>query len=397
MAAEPINSRRERNARAIASAGLASLACALPTNVLLLSGYWPVVGTSIAIAGGNGRVVLVVPEDERYLARKGWADTVLTFKPASLDALFSLSTAVSGPLEEAMTILDSGVGLVGYEAAAWNEPMSYIAINLYGERIREMVSKIPICGQAIAADELLMQMRTVQTHEVIKTIEAACALAGAMFEAAPSHLLCHRSEIDAAAQLQAMLSDPDADRSQGHVSVMSGSRSAEAYGSFARSTAKHLSCNELVLVHCNSTVGGFWTDITRTFIMREPNKRQSKMYQAVFLARDAALDRIKPGAKAADVDLAARKVIESAGYGNQFRHSTGHGVAFSATDHNARPRVHPKSPDILEEGMVFNVEPAIYVEDVDGLRHCDMVEVTADGARVLTPFRSRLEQLQIAG
>ena len=95
---------------------------------------------------------------------------------------------------------------------------------------------------------------------------------------------------------------------------------------------------------------------------------------------------------AADVDAAARDVLKMRGFGPQFKHSTGHGVGFSAIDANAKPRLHPKSEDTLEAGMVFNVEPAIYFEGYGGMRHCDMVAVTDSGAEVLTPFQSSTGQ-----
>jgi Xaa-Pro aminopeptidase len=86
-------------------------------------------------------------------------------------------------------------------------------------------------------------------------------------------------------------------------------------------------------------------------------------------------------------------VLAERGFGPQFKHGTGHGVGFAAIDHNARPRIHPASDDVLEVGMVFNVEPAVYVEGWGGLRHCDLVAVTGEGAELLTPFQASLEEL----
>ena len=109
--------------------------------------------------------------------------------------------------------------------------------------------------------------------------------------------------------------------------------------------------------------------------------------------RDAALAAIRPGACAAKLDRAAREVMQSLGFGAAFKHPTGHGVGFTAIDHNAPPRLHPKSQEILETGMVFNVEPGLYFEDFGGLRHGDMVAVTANGIELLTPFLSDIPSL----
>jgi hypothetical protein len=75
------------------------------------------------------------------------------------------------------------------------------------------------------------------------------------------------------------------------------------------------------------------------------------------------------------------------------RHGTGHGVGFAAVHHNAWPRLHPASDDVLQPGMVFNVEPAIYLNGHGGLRLCDLVGVHDDGVELLTPCHTRLEDL----
>ena len=117
------------------------------------------------------------------------------------------------------------------------------------------------------------------------------------------------------------------------------------------------------------------------------------MADAVFAARAAALAAIRPGAPAADVDAAARGVLTAHGFGPQFTHGLGHGVPFAAIAAGERPRVHPKSPDVLAVGSVFNIEPAVYFDGVQGLRHCDVVAVTDAGAEVLTPWLAEPEQL----
>ena len=143
---------------------------------------------------------------------------------------------------------------------------------------------------------------------------------------------------------------------------MSGPNSALADAAYARSRERLLQSGDLVMVHCNSYVDGFWTDITRTYVAGRPDRKQEAIYTAVFEARDAALSVTKPGIAAAEVDRAAREVLAQHGYMNEFTHQTGHGVGFDAISHNSRPRLHPKSPDVLEAGMVFNIEPAVYLK-----------------------------------
>ena len=131
--------------------------------------------------------------------------------------------------------------------------------------------------------------------------------------------------------------------------------------------------------------------MTRTFCLGDPARRRGELYSAVLKARAAALEVIRPGARAADVDRAARRVLEGYGLGQHFKHPAGHGAGFQAIDHHAQPRLHPKSDDVLESGMVINLEPAVYFDGECGLRHCDMVVITADGHEVLTPFQATIE------
>ncbi len=177
-------------------------------------------------------------------------------------------------------------------------------------------------------------------------------------------------------------------RCAGSAFCMSGPNAAKASAAYARTRHRTLERGDTVMIHCNSYVDGLWTDITRTYTLQPTDERQRKMRTAVLAARGAALECIKPGARAADVDAASRKTITNLGLAQRLRHGTGHGVGFSPMSAYSIPRLHMKSPDVLREGMVFNVEPAVYVNGYGGIRHCDMVAVTADGYELLTDFQS---------
>jgi Xaa-Pro dipeptidase len=120
------------------------------------------------------------------------------------------------------------------------------------------------------------------------------------------------------------------------------------------------------------------------------------MYDAIFAAREAALAAIRPGVAAAEVDAAARGVLTERGFGQYFTHGIGHNVGFSVISMDFPPRLHPASPDRLDVGMTFNIEPSIYISGHGGMRHCDVVTVREDGPEVLTPFQLGVEQLAIS-
>ena len=139
-------------------------------------------------------------------------------------------------------------------------------------------------------------------------------------------------------------------------------------------------------MHANSHADGYWTDVTRTYVL---GPTDGKTAGAILggIRRRQPLEAVRPGARASEVDLAARNTLVRFGFAKQFKHSTGHGVGFSAISPNALPRIHPASKDVLEEGMVFNLEPAIYIDGYGGTRHCDMIAVGPKGADLLTPFQ----------
>lgn len=386
--------RRERIQNALTEYQLDVLICALPMNVLMMSGYWPVVGTGVAIAFADGPITLLIPEDEADLAASGWADEVHTFHPASLERLEGPADAIAKPLSNLGRAMHARIG---YEAGAGSEPASYAAMHLYGGRMASLLRASFPHSHLISAGKTLMELRARKTGEEIDGIRTACTIAGGAFAEAARSIVAGNTEFGVANAARKPLSSgqesfPDVQRADGFVWCMSGQNSALASAAYARSRARQIESGDLVLVHCNSYADGYWTDITRTWCAGEPDARSQAIFEAVFAAREAALAAIRPGVSAASVDRAARQKMQEYGFGSDFRHSTGHGVGFEAIDADARPRIHPLSSDTLATGMVFNVEPAAYIAGYGGVRHCDVVAITEQACEVLTPFQCDKER-----
>lgn len=377
------------------ASGLDGLICALPSDVLMLSGYWPVVGTACALIGPRDTVAIIAPADEYELAESGWADEIIALESSTLDSITPLTDALRASLTDAIDRAQLRGGRVGVECGLRFEPFSYVGTYRYGSSLRELLREQGL--HPVPADDLLSRLRSRLTAREREMVGIACGIARRAFTRAAPLLEPGVTEAEAASLFRAPLSatsDGNAiRRADGFAFCMSGVNSANAYGAYARSTSRLLCEGELVLVHCNSYVDGFWTDITRTYCLGEPDDRQAAMYDAVLAARGAALASIRAGVRAADVDAAARDALASRGFGAQFKHSTGHGVGFAAIDAGAQPRLHPRSPDVLLAGMVCNVEPAIYIDGYGGMRHCDVVAVTETSCEVLTPFHASMADL----
>jgi Xaa-Pro aminopeptidase len=388
--------RVERVVKGMRAGRLDALVCALPIHVLLLTGYWPVVGVSLAVVFADGETIIIAPEDESWLARNSWADRVITFQPASLDRLQSTAEAVLPSLQQA--VRDHPVSRVGYEQGEEVEPSSYAAMYLYGGGLRGLVGQVLPEAQLHSADSLLAGWTAVKTPAEVARIRLTCAIAAEAFARGSQAVRMGAAESEIANAFRAPLSEAALARAQvqradGFVSCMSGPNSAKAAAAYAHSSARRVEPGDIVLVHCNSYVDGFWTDITRTYCLGEPDSGRRRMYEAVATARANALQAIGPGVAARVVDEAARRTLALFDFTREFKHATGHGVGFAAIGHNARPRIHPHSDEVLEPGMVFNLEPAVYIDGVAGVRHCDMVAVTESGCEVLTPFQLAFRDL----
>jgi len=134
-------------------------------------------------------------------------------------------------------------------------------------------------------------------------------------------------------------------------------------------------------------VDGYCSDMTRTVSVGDPGPEATHLWDTVLASQQAGRAAVTPGAECAAVDGASRDVIDAAGFGDLFVHSTGHGVGLEI--HEA-PRVARTSTGTLAPGYVVTVEPGVYLPGVGGVRIEDTLVVTTDGAVALTEFPKQL-------
>ena len=125
----------------------------------------------------------------------------------------------------------------------------------------------------------------------------------------------------------------------------------------------------------------YCADLTRTIFLGDPGETMRKVYDMVLRAQQAGIDMIRPGVNAADVDAAARNIIDSTEFKGRFIHSFGHGIGM---DVHQEIHVSPRSTHVLKEGNIISAEPGIYVPGLGGVRIEDTILVTKDGCRRLT-------------
>lgn len=145
--------------------------------------------------------------------------------------------------------------------------------------------------------------------------------------------------------------------------------------------SRKLAEGDAVVIDIGGRKAGFPSDITRMAVVGQPPKGYGQIHSIVEKAVQAALKAAKPGVKASDVDAAARNVIADAGYGEYFVHRTGHGLGI---DVHEPPYITATSDTVLDEGMVFSIEPGIYLPGRFGIRLEEIVILREDGPEILS-------------
>ncbi|MGG0670208.1 Xaa-Pro peptidase family protein [Lederbergia citrisecunda] len=168
------------------------------------------------------------------------------------------------------------------------------------------------------------------------------------------------------------------------VKVISGKRSALPHG---KPGTLPIEENAFVLFDMGVSVGGYIADISRTVVLGEPTEKMIHIYETVREALEKAINAVKPGVVISDLDRIAREHIEQQGFGQYFIHRLGHGLGLDLHEY---PSIHANNSDKLEQGMVFTIEPGIYIPEIGGVRIEDDVLVTENGVEVLTKADKRL-------
>lgn len=159
----------------------------------------------------------------------------------------------------------------------------------------------------------------------------------------------------------------------------------------ASPTDRVLQEGEMLLIDWGASFGGYFSDITRTFFCGEPNDEMKQIADLVERANAAARLGGRRGMVAGEVDKLARDIITEGGYGEYFTHRTGHGLGMEA--HEA-PYIFQGNPLILEPGMVFTIEPGIYLPGKYGVRIEDDMVVEAEGLRSLTDLPRKVMRIE---
>ena len=238
--------------------------------------------------------------------------------------------------------------------------------------------------QLKAIGGLVETLRMVKSADEIATIRASVNLNSAALELALQHFKPEMTELDLAAEIDYRMRLLGAEGTAFDTIVASGKRSALPH---AHPTAHPIECNELLLIDMGSTVSGYASDMTRTYVVGKAGPKIRRMYKAVLDSQLTALALLKPGMTCGKLDRVVRDVLRGYGMDKLFMHSTGHGLGLEIHE---RPRIGRKESVKLEPGMTITIEPGVYEEGTGGVRIEDTVVVTERGCEILTPTKKDL-------
>lgn len=267
-------------------------------------------------------------------------------------------------------VSDSKFKRAGFEA-------DFLPFVVY-QQLCQTISDAGYQFQLIPTTGLVESIRAVKEPHELQFIAEAVGLADAALAHAKSVLRPGVSEKDIAWELEKFLREKGSEALPFDIIVASGPNSALPH---ARPSEQVILKNVPVIIDLGARVNGYCSDLSRTFSLGDEDETFSKIYDIVLGAQLTALATIGAGMNGDQADRLARSVIEQANYGEAFGHSLGHGVGLEAHE---SPRLGPNASDLLTDGMVFTIEPGIYIPGWGGVRIEDTVVMENGKIKALT-------------
>lgn len=355
----------DRAAIPFAELKIDALLVSAPPNVRYLSGF----------TGDNG-LLLVTPGDTPD-SQTLFTDPRFTIQAAQ-ECSCEVKTVTKTPLDQAavQTIRKHRWKRIGFEGS-----------RMLFEMYRRLDESLPKGVKLTPVGPVVERLRMIKSDAEIALIRRSVATNSEAFEKTTRSIRWGARESEIAAELEYRVRRLGAEKAAFETIVATGSRSALPH---AQPTARKLGNDELILIDMGACQDGYMSDMTRVLFLGRPSRRVRSMYNAVLKAQLAAIDAVRPGIRASQVDGAARRVLETEGLGKEFVHSTGHGLGLEIHE---GPRLGRRDKTRLVAGMAITIEPGAYIRDFGGIRIEDTVLVTKNGCEVLTPTSKELRLL----
>ncbi len=248
----------------------------------------------------------------------------------------------------------------------------------------ELIEEYAAGARIDIADSVIGAIRLHKQESELMAMRQAIAISQAALEATVSQVRAGMTERQALNILQREMTERGGEANAFEPIVLAGAKSALPHGIPDDTPIRE---GDLLLFDYGTTVNQYPADITRTFAVGRIDPEFARIYEIVRHANEAGIGMLRPGVIAQDVDRTVRKVIADAGYGEYFIHRTGHGLGL---DIHEAPNMVEGNTQALEPGMVFTIEPGIYIPGKGGVRIEDNVAIMETGVEVLTSYPKAL-------
>jgi Xaa-Pro aminopeptidase len=338
-------------------------------------------------------VWVIQPENRRYLSGFRAADAQLTESSGSLfisldQALLITDSRYTIQAEQeasGFAVITNKEGMINALSEIFDRLHSrrlgfeagYLVWDVY-QKAREKASQHSPPVELIPLSSLVEDMREIKGPEEIELLGRSAQLMSDVLAKVIDELRPGQIEKDVAWRIETLIREHGSDGAAFPPIVASGPNSALPH---AVPTSKRLEKGEPVILDVGAIVDGYCSDMTRTVFLGEPTKDLKEIYRTVREAQLTVIESVNPDMETNEADSLARKIIEKAGFGDFFGHSLGHGIGLATHE---SPAVGPLKPKALGEGMVFTIEPGIYLPGKGGVRLEQMVTLQHGRPRVLT-------------
>jgi len=246
------------------------------------------------------------------------------------------------------------------------------------QQLSDILNKAHSQLELVPVDGLIESLRAIKEPEEIELITSAAEITDKAVEYIENVVHAGMTEAELAWIIEKFLRENGSQTMPFEAIIASGPNSALPH---AKPSQRQFSPGEPIVIDIGARVGGYASDLTRTICLGTPGDTFQKVYDIVLGAQLTAIALIKEGMTGQEADSLARVVIAEAGYSEAFGHALGHGVGLAPHE---EPRLGPNSNDLLASGMVFTVEPGIYLAGWGGVRIEDLVIMEKGEIKVLS-------------
>jgi len=354
----PFKERISRLVYLMRSSGIAGAIVSPGTNLLYLTGLSPSATLErlfVLLISSNGEVKLLAPklyENE--------------LKNVSIDV--TIWSDSQNPYEVLISIISKCFGSDG-KIAVDDNMQAYHMLKIYG--FLRKYDLMPLSS-------FISKLRIIKDEYEISVMREAAKIADKTLERIISEDLRGKKEKEVARLIQNEVIEQGADNFSFDAIVASGPNGANPHH---MPTDRRISEGDILIIDFGAKYRGYCSDITRTFSIGKPPERAVEVYEIVKEAQERAFQAVREGVTASEIDAVARDVIARRGYGDRFTHRTGHGLGL---DIHEEPYIAPSSEVELKNGMVFTIEPGIYLEGKFGVRIEDDVAIISGKGERLT-------------